>query len=168
MRVIGLPGRNPETEAWMQSLTASLQLGQTATEVAHYRHWDAGGDPDVAHEAGLIRFRSDDLVIGKSMGTMVLLAGAGLSGLPRRAVFIGTPISAYPAESIEALQRFAAAVPSLFIQQSADFTGSYASLEAVVGELSAVSLAEIAGEDHVYAETAELKTIIESWWQSLG
>ena len=168
MRVIGLPGRNPETEAWMGTLTASLQLGQTVTEVAHYRHWDTGANPDVAHEAGRIQFSEDDLVIGKSMGTMVLLASAGLSGPPGRSVFIGTPISAYPADSLEALQQFGTAVPSLFIQQTADFTGSFAALEGVVGDLALASMAEVGGEDHVYADTGELKAIIESWWQSLG
>lgn len=165
MKLIGLPGRNPETESWMQTLIGSLELGQVADTVAHYRHWDAGGDTDVVFEAGRISYGGDDAVVAKSMGTLVLLTRAQSNPPPSRAIFIGTPIVGYPPSSIEALQTFADTVPSLFIQQTSDIAGSFEAVKEVVGETRFASLAEIAGEDHVYSDTAELKVIIEDWWQ---
>jgi hypothetical protein len=164
MTLIGLPGQNPETAGWMQSLLDDLALGQTTENIARYRHWDDGSRPDVAHEAQQLHIESGDTVIAKSMGTMVLLGHAESGQRPDRAVFIGTPIRGYPPESIESLQAFAEAVPSLFIQQTDDVTGGFEALKAVVGECARASLAEIVGDDHVYADTAELKAIIEEWW----
>ena len=164
MNLIGLPGQNPETRSWMETLTGSLELGQTATSVSRYRHWEEGGRPDIAHEANRLDVREGDLVIAKSMGTMVLLAGARLKSAPARAVFIGTPIQSYPLVSIEYLQEFANTIPSLFIQQTSDFTGDFEAVRDVVGETPRASLAEIEGADHMYGDTAELTGIIEDWW----
>lgn len=164
MKLIGLPGRNPETAGWMQTLIDSLVLGQTSAEAARYRHWEDGGNPDVAHEAAQLNLAPDDVVVAKSMGTMVLLACARSGSVPARAVFIGTPIGSYPAPMFEDLQALANTVPSLFIQQTSDFTGGFEAVKSVVGEAACASLAEVAGEDHVYADTAELKAIIEAWW----
>jgi hypothetical protein len=163
MRLIGLPGQNPETAGWMRALVDSLALGQTSTEVAEYRHWEEATKPDVAHEATQLNVAPDDVVVAKSMGTMVLLTRARSGDLPARAVFIGTPIRGYPAPMLEDLREFANTVPSLFIQQTSDLTGGFEAVRAVVGEAASASLAEVAGEDHVYADTAELKAIIESW-----
>lgn len=168
MKLIGLPGRNPETEAWMGAITGSLSLGQSATEVAHYLHWDNAGDPDVPGEAARLTIGTDDVVIAKSMGTMVLMAAYRGGTVPSRAVFIGTPISAYPDDARALLGEFAGRVPSLFIQQNRDVTGSFADVAAVVGGASLASLAEIEGEDHVYADTGALKDLIDEWWSNRG
>jgi hypothetical protein len=168
MNLIGLPGRNPETELWLQTLTGSLELGQLSDSVAHYRHWDTGGEPDVVFEASRIAFEEDDVAVAKSMGTLVLLTRAQSNPRPSRAVFIGTPIVGYPPSSIDALQTFADTIPSLFIQQTSDFAGSFEAVREILSETRFASLAEVAGEDHVYADTAELKVIIEVWWQSRG
>ena len=168
MKLLGLPGRNPETEAWMGAITSSLKLGQSATEVAHYGHWDNGGDPDVPGEAARLAIGSGDVVIAKSMGTMVLLAAYRSGSAPARAVFIGTPISAYPEEARALLGEFASQIPSLFIQQNRDVTGTFADVAAVVGGAGLASMAEVEGEDHVYADTEMLSKLIEEWWGSHG
>ena len=98
--VLGLPGRNPETEGWMSELLA--EAGFVGAEVARYGHWQ-DGDPDVAREASNHPVRGRQLVVAKSMGTMVLLAAAE-DGYPERAVLIGTPINGYSDAQIEALR----------------------------------------------------------------
>jgi len=87
VRLIALPGRNPETEAWMQALVARLDLS--------------------------------------------------------------------PEE---------AAVATLFVQQTSEFTGTYAELEDVLGDAALGSLVEVAGDDHVYADVDRLAEIINGWW----
>ncbi len=47
--VLGLPGRNPETESWMSNLFAAL--GVRDTEVARYGHWSSDADPRLAGNA---------------------------------------------------------------------------------------------------------------------
>ena len=160
--VLGLPGRNPETEGWMSALL--IALGNADAEVVRYRHWQSGGDPDVASEAIEHPVAGRRLVVAKSMGTMVLLAGAE-NGAPERAVLIGTPIRSYTDAQVQALQTLAAGVPCLFIQQANDFTGSAASLRAVLGDQ--VVLREVAGSDHVYADVEELSILIEGWQSAL-
>jgi hypothetical protein len=160
--VLGLPGRNPETEAWMTELLSAA--GCKDAEVARYAHWQEGGDPDVAREASGQSLSGRRLVVAKSLGTMVLLAAAKRDH-PERAVLIGTPIKAYSEAQIEALKTLAARLPCLFIQQSEDFTGSAASLRAVLGE--ALAFAEVPGSDHVYADVQALGALVRNWQAAL-
>ena len=156
--VLGLPGRNPETEAWMAELLRAA--GFEAAEVAHYGHWQDDSDPDVAREASRHPLSDRQLVVAKSMGTMVLLAAAA-QGHPERAVLIGTPVEAYSEAQIEALRALTTRLPCLFIQQTDDFTGSAASLRAVLGD--EVGVKEVIGSDHVYADVPALAALISNW-----
>ncbi|MGD8830764.1 MAG: hypothetical protein PVF57_09180 [Pseudomonadales bacterium] len=167
MKVLALPGRNPETESWMQALVDGLSVGHTGARVAHYRHWDSGGDPDVAGEADRVEAGPEDLVIGKSLGTLVLLTVAGRQGNPGAAVFIGTPLVAYEEERLQRLRDFADATPSLFIQQTGDVTGSFAELASALQAPGRATLVEVPGSDHVYADTTALVRIIGGWWSAL-
>lgn len=160
--VLGLPGRNPETEGWLAALLQAL--GNADAEVARYGHWQHGGDPDVAAEAGRHSVAERALVVAKSMGTMVLLAAVE-KGDPARAVLIGTPVDAYSPAQIDALKALSARVPCLFIQQTDDFTGRAATLRAVLGEQAV--LREVAGSDHIYADVEELASLIGGWLASI-
>ncbi len=156
---LGLPGRNPETERWMAELLAAC--GRADAEVARYGHWRGEEEPDVAREVASYPVAGRELVIAKSMGTMVLLAAAE-AGLPFCAVLIGVPISAYSADQVEGLRVLAGQIPCLFIQQAEDFTGSAAALQEALGEAASVNV--VAGADHIYADVEELATLITSWW----
>jgi hypothetical protein len=164
MKLIGLPGRNAETEAWMTGLLEDLSFGQHAASVAHYRHWDDSSEPDLLHEASRLTISDADLVVAKSMGTLVLLTHCLRGSRPFRAVFIGTPLKAYSSEKLASLKSFADQTPSLFIQQKSDIAGSFAGLEPVVRECAKATLVQIPGEDHIYSDTDELGLIIENWW----
>ncbi|MFV2090200.1 MAG: hypothetical protein ACC642_06065, partial [Pseudomonadales bacterium] len=125
-------------------------------------------EPDLLHEVGRLHIQASDLVVAKSFGTLVLLAYSHQQGSPSRAVFIGTPLKGYSAQRIELLKVFCRETPSLFIQQTSDFNGSYAEVAAAVGDCAAAELVEIPGGDHVYADTSELATIIERWWSNFA
>ena len=160
--VLGLPGRNPETEAWLRKLLRTLALPDA--EVASYGHWQGGVEPDVAGEASRHPVAGRGLVVAKSMGTMVLLAGIE-AGDPERAVLIGTPLQGYDEAQIDALKALAARRPCLFIQQTDDFTGDFAALHALLGD--AATVVEVPGSDHVYADVDQLAMLIGRWQESL-
>jgi hypothetical protein len=164
MKVLGLPGRNPETEAWLEALFAAL--GSPDAEVARYAHWQDGSDPDVAGEARRNPAGDAELVVVKSMGTMVLLAAVADGSLPGAAVLIGTPLAAYDEAQTEALRDLMHRIPCLFIQQTDDFTGGAAELREVLGESAAIE--EVAGSDHVYADVMELAELIRAWEERHG
>jgi hypothetical protein len=162
LNLIGLPGRDQQTERWLQKLLASLAVAPRTTRVLHYRHWDSDGAPDPTGEAARAGITAGDLVIAKSMGTLVL-AQSCLQGLrPRAAVLIGVPVRHVEAEVRGALQALANECACLFIQQTNDFTGPFAELASLL-DCSAATLVEVPGEDHVYADTDELQSIINSW-----
>lgn len=163
MNLIGLPGRNSETRAWLENLASSLKLGQRDVHVAHYRHWDTGAEPDVGFEAGMVQGSAADLVIAKSMGTMVILQAYALGFTPAAAVMIGVPLSAYDDVQKSALRQFASEVPCLFIQQTADITASFTMVEDELEGINGATLAEVPGSDHMYMDIAALQRIIESW-----
>jgi hypothetical protein len=168
VNLIGLPGRNAETEAWMTSLLEGLSISRQTASVARYRHWDDASEPDLAHEASRLTINDADLVVAKSMGTLVLLTHCLQHSPPFRAVFIGTPLKAYSSEKLASLKTFANQTPSLFIQQKSDIAGSFADLEPVVRQCAKATLAQIPGEDHIYADTDELATIIKNWWSDFA
>ena len=123
--------------------------------------------PTLTAEAS--RFPVDDaeLVVAKSMGTMVLLASAAATAPPGCAVLIGTPLVGYSPEQKAALVALANRIPCLFIQQSADFTGTYESLTAELQGVEA-TLVEVAGHDHVYADTDMLGATIDDWLEEIS
>jgi hypothetical protein len=162
--LVGLPGHDPQTEAWLQALLHKLEFGQQASRVAHYRHWD-GGEPDLNFEAAAVQASEDDLVIAKSMGTMVLLQAYGSGLRPAAAVLIGVPVNHYDANLRAALRDLASERTCLFIQQTGDFTGPFAQLAEVL-EGTPATLVEVSGDDHVYADTSVLASIIERWADS--
>jgi hypothetical protein len=159
VKVLGLPGRNPETEAWMAALL--YMLGSNPVHVASYAHWRDGSEPDVAAEAARHPVGDADLCVAKSMGTMVLLASAAGGGVPGSAVLIGTPLKAYTDTQLEALHALIAQIPCLFIQQTDDFTGSCAALRELLGSDAAIE--EMSGSDHVYADMDQLAELISAW-----
>ncbi len=162
MKLIGLPGRNQETEAWLRELFGLLALGDC--EVVRYRHWSADAEPDVTHEAEGLRNRTADLVIAKSMGTIVTTAAhSACSFRPSRAVLIGSPVAHLAPEMLARYRDLAEQIPTLFIQQSADFTGTFAQLMRIVGDCKRSDAYEVPGADHVYSDTAELASIIRAW-----
>lgn len=162
MKTIGLPGRNKETDPWLNELLALLALGEY--EVVRYRHWADGIEPNIAQEVERLRGQVFDLVVAKSMGTIVATtAYRSASFWPARAVLIGSPIGQLTPELQASYRALAEGIPTLFIQQTSDFTGTFVQLQSTVQGCAQCQLAEVPGNDHAYSDTARLASIISSW-----
>lgn len=162
MELLGLPGRNPETEAWMAALLDALH--DRGGRTIHYRHWDDGSEPDVTGEAHRLSGLEPDLVVAKSMGTLVAAtAFRGHDFRPGAVVLIGSPVGHLPESTLALYTELADAVPTLFIQQEEDFTGPFRSVEALAARCDRAEAAAVPGSDHVYADVAALVALIERW-----
>ena len=162
MKLLGLPGRDQATDAWLRGLIQAVGDGQHEIAMPSYRHWDSEHNPDPAFEAASLAVSQADLVIAKSMGTMVLLELFAAGMTPDRAVLIGVPLVGYSATQHQRLSELVAQVPCLGIQQTDDFTGSFSALQDVLGD-TAATLAEVPGADHVYSDTRLLAQLINDW-----
>ncbi len=161
MKILGLPGVKAATGPWLQALLAELADLSGDYEIQAYRHWDEDTGADIACEAGRLERRRVDLVIAKSLGTLIATHAFDHAAFrPRHAVLIGCPLRRHGADDYAALHRFVTAVPTLFIQQRDDFNGSCAELRAAVAKLANAAVAEVPGADHVYADVAELAGLV--------
>ncbi len=162
MKLIALPGRDQATEPWLAEIIRLVATSGDTVDQLHYRHWDEPGEPDVVHEASRIADSQCDLVIAKSLGTLIALTAFQQSRFrPDRAVFIGIPFKHYSAEHLQLLREFAVATPALFIQQTADITGRFDALNASYADIA--EIVEVPGNDHFYGDVEQLKKLISTW-----
>lgn len=165
MRLLGLPGRKASTLTQMTDLVG--RLAGVQAEVRSYGFW-AGSDepdPDVEPEALAVADSGAELLVCKSIGTLIAVLARERHGFTAKSyVFIGSPLRRFEAGGLtDVLRRQAHAAPTLFIQQTADFNGPYADLAAVVANAPFATLAEVPGDDHHYSDTARLAQVIETW-----
>jgi len=161
MKILGLPGVNPVTLDWMRSLLAALSAPDDEISIREYRHWREGVDADRGFEASRLEGLAADLVVAKSMGTLVAVeAWREFAFRPRRALLIGCPLRGHGRDGYAALKTFAGEVPSLFIQQTDDPVGGFAALAAAMAPVAGARLAEVAGDDHAYRDIDALAGIV--------
>jgi hypothetical protein len=166
MKLLGLPGRKSSTYEPMIDLVGRLDLGQTETVVRRYGFWLAEDveNPDTGPEVDAVAASGADIVVAKSMGTLLTMLACERGGFaPRRCVFIGLPLRRlreFGRTDLIAAQ--CARAPTLFIQQSADFNGPHAELADLVAGRAIVE--EVPGGDHVYGDLDLLARLIHSWW----
>ncbi len=164
-RVLGLPGRDAATEAWLTALLNSLDIGACDIRVQRYRFWADPSLPlDPAVEAEIAAQLPPDLLVAKSFGTIVAVTAHVDHALrPRASVFIGTPLVAYTDDRLRALRSYCAAARVLFIQQTNDMTGSHADLAAIVATQPGCVVVEVPGGDHVYSDIGDQSAVISAW-----
>jgi hypothetical protein len=163
LHIVALPGRDPQTEAWMRDLIGALALSKATVRALHYRHWDTGAQPSFDAEAATIAGLAPDLAVAKSMGTLVSVAAFGAYAFrPERAVFIGTPFNHFGGYA-PAMRDFCRAVPTLFIQQTADVTTRFDELTRALGDIDGAIFAEVPGSDHVYSDVKALACLVRDW-----
>ena len=151
----------------MRELFAAIGLGEPA--IAHYRHWESDVEADISYEAERLRDKVPDLVVAKSLGTLIAVSAYCLHSFqPRTAVLIGVPLCNFSKQQLQLLQRFSDRIPTLFVQQSADPGASYAELQSLVRTFARSEAAEISGDDHAYTNTAELVEAISTWWAKVN
>jgi hypothetical protein len=166
MRTIALPGRHPQTEAWLRSLLRAA--GLPVDELIRYRHWSSAVEASAAAEAERLADAAPSLVVAKSFGTVVAATAFDRHNFrPAGAVLIGTPYEAIAAEDLELLRRLARGLPTLFIQQSDD-PGGPASRLATTLDVPDGAVAEVPGDDHLYQDVASVSLLIRTWITGLG
>jgi hypothetical protein len=147
MLITALSGRRIETEAWLKGLLVEAKYPEA--KVTRYRHWDIDAEASVAFEAARLATQSPQLVIAKSLGTVIAATAFNLN-------------------EVQFLRRFAASVNTLFIQQEQDPGGSADSLAAAL-QVNRREVVEVPGNDHLYSDTAALASILGHWTkQCLG
>jgi len=161
MLITALSGRRIETEVWLKSLLVAANYPDA--EITRYRHWDTDSEPSVAFEAARLANQSPQLVIAKSLGTVIAATAFCLHKFrPAIAVLIGTPYAALESNEIQFLRRFVASVDTLFIQQAHDPGGSAGLLDAAL-HLTRGKVVEVPGSDHLYSDTAALALVLDRW-----
>jgi hypothetical protein len=170
MRIHGLPGRRPDTQAWMGRVLQALPFPADARSVQAYRCWSApGAELSFDEEAALLLAARADLLVAKSIGTRIALRASHATDFAARAaIFIGTPIDSFPPPARATLAAFASARPVLFVQQAQDVTGRAEALRAALAGAARASLVEIPGSDHAYSDVTLLATIADAWWRAAG
>jgi len=160
LRILGLPGRLPETAPRIEALGLALA---DQVEVQRYAAWPGDPIPDEAAEAARAARHSPDLVIAMSFGCLVAMAARETHGLNAEAyVFMGAPVRRLAVEGrLRLLARQAQAAPTLFIQQTDDFTGPYRELLAALPPDAVAH--EVPGADHVYDAAGGLAEVIARW-----
>lgn len=163
MHVTALPGRRSETGVWLRSFLVAAGLPEAG--VVRYRHWDTDFEASVPFEAARLANQSPQLVIAKSLGTVIAATAFCLHEFrPAAAVLLGTPYAALGSGDLHFLQLFAAGVETLFIQQSEDPGGSAGQLPAAL-RLARGEVAAVPGNDHLYSDTTALAAILRRWRQ---
>lgn len=162
MSVLALPGRRPETLPWMQALLT--ELGAPDAAIQRYGFWAGDySNPDVGPEARLAASSAADRVVALSIGTLVASIARREHGFgPRACVLIGAPVKRLAGEGrLDLLAEQAATIPTLFIQQAADPTGSFEALKAALP--ASATLRTVAGDDHAYDDIRGLAALIAGW-----
>ena len=161
MQVVALPGRRSETEPWLRDLL--LASGLPDSGVVRYRHWYSDAEASVSFEAALLSDQAPQLVVAKSLGTVIAATAFGHHSFrPAAAVLVGTPFQAIAAEDLRLLQKFARGVETLFIQQTEDPGGAAAELRDAL-QLTRGQVAAVPGSDHLYSDTCALVNALLPW-----
>jgi hypothetical protein len=134
--------------------------------VVRYRHWETDVEPDVEFEASRLSGQTPQVVVAKSLGTIVAATAFDLYEFrPLAAILIGVPYQPLPSEERRLLQQLAQGVSTLFIQQVEDPGGSAAELRAALG-LTSGEVVTVPGADHLYLDTSALGAIVKQWMQN--
>ncbi len=161
MHITALSGRRIESEAWLNALLAASNYPEVV--VTRYRHWETGAEADVAFEAARLANQAPQLVIAKSLGTVIAASAfCQYEFHPTKAIFIGAPYAAIGHGESQFLRRFAASIDTLFVQQAQDPGGSAAGLATSL-QLSRGEVVEVPGSDHLYSDTNALALILCRW-----
>lgn len=167
MRIVVLPGIDQKTEKWANNLVQELALADAVATVQRYGHWDSQGDGclRLEHELEQVRGMEADLLIGKSLGVVIGLLACQRGLLqPAKAVFIGTPVTAFTEKGLDLTQLADGLnIPALYIQQKDDVVGTSAVLCQRVGKAPQATLVEVPGNNHQYKDVKLVARQIRKW-----
>lgn len=165
MRVLGLPGRKPSTLPQMQALLAALGLPEAPVQA--YGFWGAADvtNPDISPEVMAAAASRAELVVAKSIGTLVTaLAERDHGFAPKACVFLAIPLRRFEAlELVPLLEAHCRMTPTLVVQQTDDYNGPYAQVARIVAPHPLCQVVEIPGGDHLYEDVDLIAPLVRPW-----
>ncbi len=156
MKILGLPGKNQATCTWLQTVLAGLSQDLMIQEYDCWHSQDA--ELDLALESSKAQQANPDIVVAKSIGTLVALSA--FTEKPVKAIFLGVPLGVYSDSEIAALRTFASEREILFIQQEADPAGPSKQLISLLDD---VVVQTVPGDDHNYEDVELIRNSIKQW-----
>ncbi|HUW21443.1 MAG TPA: hypothetical protein VMW41_02120 [Candidatus Bathyarchaeia archaeon] len=169
MQLLLLPGNSFHNKEWIEAIKAVLEDNFDLVKIQYYHHWETGkGMIDFDFELEELVKTAEDLkdylIFGKSAGVLLALRAIYEKKIvPRKCIFVGSAVwwgkgLGLPLD----LWLKNLTVPALFIQKSYDPAIPFKELEKLlkVLKLKNFQLAEVPGNDHVYRELHQLKSIV--------
>ncbi|MBC7006740.1 hypothetical protein BIZ37_29785 [Photobacterium sp. BZF1] len=163
MKILAIPGKMPATQTWLEKIIAATPWSNENIDVHRYNAWDFEQDFNVDTEIEHLPSGHYDVVITKSIGTLVTLKSQQKISWDRL-VFIGIAWSIYSnieKELLPALNNHG--LPILIIQESHDPFGSYQEINHVLLNMEHITCKEVTGERHQYSNIPLIGKIINDW-----
>ncbi len=175
MNALILGGSSPRHKDWVRNLAEALQPHFDQVRSVEYRHWELGGESDVAYELeqavhNVSGWEQEYIIVAKSMGTIITMLGVANGGLaPKRCVLLGVPLGILRAEwhaaedllpLTEHLQRPEDALATLpgsaIVQNEHDPHGSAKDVRALVSASGndRITVRSTPGDTHDYMDFA--------------
>ncbi|PST85458.1 hypothetical protein C9I86_18800 [Photobacterium sp. NCIMB 13483] len=163
MKILAIPGKMPITESWLFKILSATQWRQEQVEMHRFAAWDNEQAFSVDKELTYLPSGHFDVVITKSIGTLITLKAQNTISWDRL-VLIGVAWSLFSESEHDLLPALdEKGQPVLIIQENHDPFGSYAEIAAAVAGKHNISCVEIMGDRHQYANTEAIGKLINHW-----
>lgn len=163
MKILAIPGKMPATKTWLADILEHAHLSDAQILLHEFDAWKTSTSFDVNNECRQLPMGHFDLVITKSIGTLLVLRSHNLTW--NKLIFIGSALSLYETSDKQALVALKDKYFStLMIQEDQDPFGGYDELNALLGEdKGKVTCFSVKGEHHQYPNTTEIGQMITHW-----
>ena len=166
MNLILLPGNSGMNNAWIEELAQEFKQDYEKVEILKYSHWQTEKPLiDIEVEAKRLAEMANSLrdyhIIAKSAGCILTIYSVFHKLInPEKCYFIGTPIDWAHKNNFDIdtwIKSYA--IPTLAVQKTEDTVISYQNLKEYVQKykLDSITLKELPGDDHHYADVNQLK-----------
>lgn len=161
MNVLLLPGANPVSIKWLKQLASQLDLQESECTLIEYSFWTGSTSaPNLDNEVSQIPSKHFDIVLAKSLGSLILMQAGGKHLTFDRALLFGVPLkimneTGFNKNNLKMLNNDSV----LVVQQRHDKLGSSDDLI----NSSVKNMLVIEGFDHQYSNTEAFLPAINKW-----
>lgn len=169
MQLVLLGGNSKLNKEWIEEVENTLKDLFDSTHIHYYKHWEEdNGSIDMDYELGklseYLKDQKNYVIFAKSVGSILTVKGVHEKKLnPTSNILVGLAHSWAKSQNYEIDSWLKiSTVPTLFIQKTGDPAIPFQELTELVGEekMMNVTLQEMDGDDHHYANVGELKVYI--------
>lgn len=163
MKILAIPGKMPITESWLSKIISATQWQKAPVDMHRFVAWGSDQEFNVDNEISHLPSGHFDVVITKSIGTLITLKAQKTISWDRL-VLIGVAWSLFSEAERELLPELnKKGLPVLIIQENHDPFGSYAEIEAAVTGKDNITCIEVKGDRHQYSDTEAIGKLINNW-----